>query len=93
MSKFKLPSLNQRVTIFNNIEIESHNYDYDSISKYLIPIDYGLKIKEFRKKNNLSQLDLAIKLNIQVNIINDYENGIGIKNKNIIYKLNQLLDN
>jgi ribosome-binding protein aMBF1 (putative translation factor) len=93
MSKFKLPSLNQRVTIFNNIEIEPHNYDYDSISKYLIPIDYGLKIKEFRKKNNLSQLDLAIKLNIQVNIINDYENGIGIKNNTIIYKLNQLLNN
>jgi ribosome-binding protein aMBF1 (putative translation factor) len=88
MSKFTLPSLNQRVV---NSEIESNNYDYDSISKHLMPIEYGIKIKEYRIKNNLTQLDLALKLNLQVNIINDYENGIGIKNKVIINKIDNLL--
>ena len=89
MSKFILPSLNQRVI---NPDIETNNYNYDTISKHLIPIEYGIKIKEYRLKNNLTQLDLDIKLNLQVNIINDYENGVGIKNKILITKFDELLN-
>ena len=89
MSKFILPSLNQRVI---NPDIETNNYNYDTISKHLIQIEYGIKIKEYRLKNNLTQLDLAIKLNLQVNIINDYENGVGIKNKILITKFDELLN-
>jgi ribosome-binding protein aMBF1 (putative translation factor) len=92
MSKFTLPSLIQRTTNLNNIEIEKNNYDYSAISQHLIPTEYGLKIKEYRINNNLSQIDLAKKLNIQVNIIDDYENGIGIKNKTIILKFDELLN-
>jgi ribosome-binding protein aMBF1 (putative translation factor) len=89
MSTFVLPSLNQRII---NKEIESNNYNYDLISKHLMPIEFGNKIKEYRIKNNLTQLDLALKLNLQVNIINDYENGIGIKNKIIIAKFNEIFN-
>jgi ribosome-binding protein aMBF1 (putative translation factor) len=96
MSKFTLPSLIQRKTNLNNNDIElpnpSPNYDYKAISQHLIPIEYGLKIKEYRINNKLTQIDLANKLNIQVNILNDYENGIGIKNKTIILKLDELLN-
>ena len=92
MSKFTLPSLIQRTTNLNNIEIGKNNYDYDAISQHLISLEYGLKIKEYRINNNLSQIDLAKKLNIQVNVINDYENGIGIKNKTLISKFNELLN-
>ena len=89
MSRFILPSLNQRTV---NTDIETNNYNYDKISKHLIPIEYGNQIKEYRNKNNLSQLDLALKLNLQVNIVNDYENGIGIKNKILITKFDELLN-
>ncbi|MHA2037175.1 MAG: helix-turn-helix domain-containing protein [Promethearchaeota archaeon] len=46
-----------------------------------------LRIQQARVSNKLSKKQLAYKLNLQENLISDYENGKAIPNKNILNKL------
>jgi ribosome-binding protein aMBF1 (putative translation factor) len=74
----------------SNINIEN-KYD-DVLSPIIVTKEYGLRIQQARMLLNISQRELAYKLNIHINIINDYENGIGIKHNNIINKINNFLN-
>ena len=57
-------------------------------------IDHSTRIaiQRARIENKLSQKQLANKLNIQEKIISEYESGKAIPNKQIINKINRLLN-
>lgn len=71
-------------------------YNDDDVNPDIIPktvtLDYGKKIQQARNALNITQKDLAQKLNITVDIIKNYESGNGIKNSNIITKINRFLN-
>ena len=58
----------------------------------MITKEYGLKMQQARLLLKLSQRDLANKLNININIINDYENGSAVSQNYIISKINKYLN-
>lgn len=56
-------------------------------------LNHNLKllIQKRRQELNLSQKDLANKINVKVNIINDYETGKAIPDKIILRKIKNFL--
>jgi putative transcription factor len=50
-----------------------------------------ISIQKARQANKMTQRELAIKLNMQTSIINDYESGKAIPNRQILIKLGQIL--
>ena len=48
-------------------------------------------IQKARQANKMTQRELAIKLNMQTCIINNYESGKAIPNRQILIKLGQIL--
>ena len=53
---------------------------------------YGQIILELREKNNMTQTQLADKLNINSNAISKWENGITLPNEENITKLNKIFN-
>jgi len=53
----------------------------------LPPFDFGLRIKELRKKAKLSQMQVAMRLNITKTSISKYENNVAVPSTDIIVKL------
>jgi len=81
----------------NNNPISSTKiYNDDNQDPEIIPktvsLNYGKKMQQARNQLKLTQKDLALKLNITVDIIKKYESGEGIKNSNIITKINRFLN-
>ena len=56
-----------------------------------INTDLKIKIQQARKNKNLTQADLAKKINVKQNIINDLESGKGEKNNNLLGKIERAL--
>lgn len=50
-------------------------------------------IIQYRKEHSLSQKDLALKLNMRVNTIRDYENGSAVHNNKEISKIKNFIKN
>ena len=53
---------------------------------------YGQIILELREKNNMTQTQLADKLNINSNAISKWENGMTLPNEENILKLNKIFN-
>jgi ribosome-binding protein aMBF1 (putative translation factor) len=76
---------------------EGHKKDLNLISDDPDPpktlgLEKGKQIQQARCGKKLSQADLAKKINVQANIIKDYENGNVVPNKKIIRLINQHLN-
>lgn len=56
-----------------------------------IPLDIGRLIQQGRQAKNLSQKDLATKINEKPQVITDYEAGRGIPNNVIIGKIEKVI--
>jgi transcriptional regulator with XRE-family HTH domain len=59
----------------------------DKLSKYV-----GNKIREFRKKKNLTQKELGDKIGMKHNTISGYENGSSSPEQDTLFKLAHVLD-
>lgn len=61
---------------------------------YIKPINFNIKekIKNTRLLLGITQKDLAKKINVKYNLINDYENGIIIPDKKILQKISSILN-
>ncbi|CAH8513994.1 unnamed protein product [Heterobilharzia americana] len=57
----------------------------------LVDIDVGKIIMQARQEKNLTQKDLATKINERQQVIADYEQGRALKNQNILSKLERAL--
>jgi ribosome-binding protein aMBF1 (putative translation factor) len=86
---FKKNIVNKKESITNII---NENKNENENQQTMITKEYGLKIKQARLSLKLSQRDLANKLNININIINDYENGYAVSQNYIISKINKYLN-
>lgn len=76
---------------------EGHKKELNLISEDPDPPKFlgkekGQLIQKARTQKKLSQVDLAKKINVQSNIIKDYETGNIIPNKKIIRLINQQLN-
>lgn len=56
-----------------------------------IPLEVGKLIQQGRQAKNLSQKDLATKINEKPQVITDYEAGRGIPNNVIIGKIERVI--
>lgn len=52
----------------------------------------GKQIQQARAKNRWSQYDLATRLGVKENVVKDYETGNVVPNRNVLNKLNRILE-
>tara|TARA_Y100000741_G_C18053080_1_gene477228 strand:- start:100 stop:420 length:321 start_codon:yes stop_codon:yes gene_type:complete len=76
----------------NTNQIKNNIDDDEVILKKNISLDNCLKIQNGRKQKNLTQKDLAKKLNVDVSIIRNYESGKIVSDYNILCKIEKALN-
>ena len=60
---------------------------YQDLRKNIEKETSRLRLKEFRRKNKLTQKDLAAKLKIATSLISDYERDKRLISTNVLYKI------
>jgi ribosome-binding protein aMBF1 (putative translation factor) len=70
-------------------KLDSHEEVFETPKATL---SFAQKMQKARLTSKLSQKDLAQKLNIQSNVINSYENGKAIQDKQLESKIKKLLN-
>jgi transcriptional regulator with XRE-family HTH domain len=55
-------------------------------------VDFGLRIKKLRQSKNLTQLQLAKRLNISKSMISAYENDIRLPSYDVLIKLSRIFN-
>ena len=73
----------------NNLDIDN---DEPLKQPKMIPRQIGIKIQQKRQELKLTQKDLALKINEKVNIIQKIETGDYVYNRNILNKLERILN-
>jgi len=66
--------------------------DKDEFKLKKVNKDFSSQIKTHRNSKGLTQKELAQKINVKQNVINDYESGKAIPNPSIINKLKRILE-
>tara|TARA_Y100001970_G_C14043988_1_gene755323 strand:+ start:527 stop:877 length:351 start_codon:yes stop_codon:yes gene_type:complete len=79
----------QKFSKINKIEkkIESGNLKHD-----MIPSEFGKIVQKKRLEKNMTQKDLAQKINIPVKIINEIECGKAKHNPQVVSKIKRILN-
>lgn len=67
-----------------------YHFDYNNITKKEVDRMVADRIKQLRTSNNMTQTDLAKKLNITRSSVNAWEMGISIPSTTYIVELSQL---
>lgn len=78
---------NTNAIYLNNLDNQTDAFKLKHVDKAL-----SKKIIDYRKVNNLTQVQLAHKLNLKLDIISSYENGSAIPNDLILNKFHRLLN-
>lgn len=55
-------------------------------------VDFGLRIKKLRQSKNLTQLQIAKRLNISKSMISAYENDIRLPSYDVLIKLSRIFN-
>ncbi len=76
----------------NNDKIRKIEKEEDTFKHEKVSLNMSKLISKFRCEKKLSQKELAFKLNLQLKIIQDYENGKAIPNHIIINKIEKVLE-
>lgn len=84
VSTKKKPS--NHVIFLNNLDNQTDAFKLKKVNKSL-----SQKIINYRLSNNLTQIQLANKLNLKVDIIKSYENASAIPDDTTLNKFNRLL--
>lgn len=78
----------QHVTNKNTAKLDRET---EELKHDKIPLELGKLIQQGRQAKNMSQKDLATKINEKPQIINDYEAGRGIPNNMILGKIERAI--
>lgn len=88
--------MNEKVIVHGNIIKNkfkiSENNENEILKPENISIEIGKLIAKERNLKKMTQKELAKKINENFHVINDYENGKAILNKNILSKMEKVLD-
>jgi putative transcription factor len=76
----------QKSENLKKIEDETETFRIESVSH-----DLKVKIQQARTAKKLSQKDLANKMNVNVNVIQDYENGKAKPDPQMLNKMSRIL--
>lgn len=83
--KYRGPSDQSRH--LNKIDGETENFHHPRVKKSL-----SQKIQDYRRDHQLTQVQLAQKLNLKVEVVNSYEKGSAISDPQIISRFHRLLN-
>jgi putative transcription factor len=72
-------------------ETDMRKVENEEIKINKIDIKMSKLIQRARFDSKISQKDLANKLNLQVSVIQNYENGKAVPNKNLLFKMGKIL--
>lgn len=73
--------------------ISKNKIEEDDINKPKnISLELGKLISKKRNSKKITQKEFAIKINENFHVINDYESGKAIPNKNILTKMEKVLE-
>ena len=76
-------------------QVDSHLAKIDQETEILshkkVNSDLSLRINNYRQDHHLTQDQLALKLNLRVDLVKNYENGTAIHDLTIVNKFNHLL--
>ena len=64
----------------------------ETVKHKTIPLDWGKKISEERRKKNMSQKDLAKKINVLPSVINQIECGKALMDHKVLTQIEQKLN-
>jgi len=73
-------------------ETDMRKVENEEIKINKIDIKLSKLIQKARFDNKISQKDLANKLNLQLSVIQNYEAGKAIPNKNLLFKMGKILN-
>jgi len=76
-------------TITNRKNLDSN--DVDDFKLPTVSVEFKIALQQARTAQNLTQKDLAQKLNVKQSVIVDYESGKAIPNSGIISLMNRVL--
>jgi len=74
------------------VNVRKLESEEDTFKHPIVSLSMAKRIAQVRCEKKLTQKDLAMKLSLDVKIIQEYENGKAIPNPNIINKLEKALD-
>ena len=74
------------------INVRKLESEEDTFKHATVTLSMAKRIAQVRCEKKLTQKELAMKLSLDVKIIQEYENGKAIPNPNIINKLEKVLD-
>ncbi|XP_055387139.1 endothelial differentiation-related factor 1 homolog [Condylostylus longicornis] len=86
--KYGAATNKQHVTTKNTAKLDRET---EELKHEKIPLDVGRLIQQGRQAKNLSQKDLATKINEKVQVVTDYEAGRGIPNNMILGKIERVI--
>jgi len=72
-------------------ETDMRKVENEEIKINKIDIKMSKLIQRARFDSKISQKDLANKLNLQISVIQNYENGKAVPNKNLLFKMGKIL--
>jgi putative transcription factor len=81
----------QKINVVDSSKLRKIENEEDTFKIEKVPLSISKKIAQLRCEKKLSQKDLAMKLSLDVKIIQEYENGKAIPNGNLINKLEKIL--
>jgi putative transcription factor len=81
----------QKVNVVDSSKLRKIENEEDTFKIEKVPLSISKKMAQLRCEKKLSQKELAMKLSLDVKIIQEYENGKAIPNGNLINKLEKIL--
>lgn len=81
----------QSINVIDSSKLKKIEKEEDSFKIDKIPLSVSKKIAQLRCEKKITQKELAMKLSLDVKIIQEYENAKAVPNANIINKLEKIL--
>jgi putative transcription factor len=81
----------QKINVVDSSKLRKIENEEDTFKVEKVPLSISKKMAQLRCEKKLSQKELAMKLSLDVKIIQEYENGKAIPNGNLINKLEKIL--
>ncbi|GFU76718.1 endothelial differentiation-related factor 1 homolog [Trichonephila clavipes] len=86
--KFNAATNKQHGTSLNTLKLDRET---EELHHETISMDVGRLIQQGRSSKNLTQKDLATRINEKQQVINDYEAGRAVPNQNVLSKIERVI--
>ncbi|GFR12481.1 endothelial differentiation-related factor 1 [Trichonephila clavata] len=85
---FNAATNKQHATSLNTLKLDKET---EELHHETISLDVGRLIQQGRQSKNLTQKDLATRINEKQQVINDYEAGRAVPNQNVLTKIERVI--